>query len=411
MPAPESGAEQGAVEAATVPGRGRWNALAAFALLVVTTQVLWLTFASITEQSQAQLGVSEGAIGDLAVINPAMFVLLAIPTGRWLDRRYQHALTAGALFTAGGALLRLVDPTSYAWVFAGQAVMSVGQPLVVNASTKIAARYFPPKEQTTAISVASGAQFVGILFAVLTSAWFVDQGGFRLLLGVHAGLAVLAAAGVLWSLRLPSYPTDVPHKVSLGWLRHDATTWKLAALLFVGFGAYNGLATWLDSIMTDFGHTGVAGGIIAGMTLAGIGGAAVLPGFAAARDKRQFVCVTTTLLLALVLLAATVVHSPILIGMGLAVAGFFLLGNLPVVLDWSEIHVGPERAGTTTGLLLLFGNLGGVFVVLTVQAAIGSPEAALTVLALWAVPGLLVALRLPRHVGEHHRLARPGEAV
>src|SRR4051812_6157207 len=146
-------------------GRARWLVLAAFGLLVTCTQVLWLSYAPITPQAHEALGVSEGAIGDLAVINPLMYVLLAIPAGRWLDRRFGPALATGALLTALGALLRIVDPGSYGWALLGQFVFSAGQPLVLNASTKIAARYFPPDERTAAISVATAAQFVGILLA------------------------------------------------------------------------------------------------------------------------------------------------------------------------------------------------------------------------------------------------------
>jgi len=56
--------------------------LAAFGSLVASSQILWLAFAPITPQASQDLGVSEGAIGTLAVVNPLMYVLLAIPTGR-----------------------------------------------------------------------------------------------------------------------------------------------------------------------------------------------------------------------------------------------------------------------------------------------------------------------------------------
>lgn len=381
--------------------RHRWLVLGAVALLIVTTQVLWLTFATITEQTEEQLGVSEGAVGDLAVINPIMFVLLAIPTGRWLDRRFGQALTAGALFTAGGAVLRLVDQSDYVWVFAGQALLSVGQPLVLNATTKIAGRHFPPHQQTTAIAVATGAQFVGILAVVTSSSWLVDTGGFGLLLRVHAVLAVLAALAVMGSLRLPHRDTDSAERAPLGWIRHDPLIWKLAGMLFVGFGVYNALATWLDAIMNDFGHPTVAGGTIAVMTVAGVAGAAVLPGLVARRELRREQALLATLVLAVALPVIALVPDPVVVVVMLTAVGFVLLGTLPVVLDWSEIHAGPERAATATGLLLLAGNLGGVVVVLSVQLAIDSPAAALTVLALWAVPGFLVALQLPRQAGTH----------
>ncbi len=379
----------------------RWPALAAFALLVMTTQVLWLTFAAVTPQTAEHLGVSEGAVGDLAVVNAIAFVLLAIPTGRWMDRSYEQALAAGALFTAVGAIVRAIDPSSYAMILTGQVIMSIGQPLVLNALTKVAARHFPPQEQTTAISIAAGAQYGGILLAVLTSSWLVDQGGFRLLLVAHAVFAVVAATAVLVSLRLPSHSTDVEGRVPLGWLRSDPLVWKMAGLLFLGFGAYNGIATWLDSILVGFGHVDLAGPAIAAMTLAGIGGAAVLPNLAAARDARRTVALFATGTLAVVMVLLALTQPVWLVYVGLILVGFMLMGTLPVVLDWSELHVGPTRAGTVTGLLLMAGNLGAVLVVLTVQVAIGNPAAALIVMALWAVPGLAVAFVLPRHAGRH----------
>lgn len=374
----------------------RWPALAAFALLVMTTQVLWLTFAAVTPQTATHLKVSEGAVGDLAVVNAAMFVLLAIPTGRWMDRSYERALAAGALCTAVGAIVRALDPSSYAVILTGQVIMSVGQPLVLNALTKVAARHFPDREQTTAISVAAGAQYAGILVAVLTSAWLVDAGGFRLLLVSHAVLAVVAATAVLLSLRLPAHAVDVLGRARLGELRRDPLAWKLAGLLFLGFGIYNGIATWLDSILVDFGHPGLAGPVIATMTLAGIAGAAVLPGLAAARDARRTVALGATATLAVVMVTLAGTQPVWLVYLGLALVGFLLMGTLPVVLDWSELHVGPTRAGTVTGMLLLAGNLGAVLVVLTVQLAIGDPTAALVVMAAWAVPGFMVAWLLPR---------------
>jgi hypothetical protein len=77
------------------------------------------------------------------------------------------------------------------------------------------------------------------------------------------------------------------------------------------------------------------------------------------------------------------------------VAGFFLLAGLPVVLDWSELHAGPERAGGAAGFLLLAGNLGGVILALIVQAVIGNPYLSLGALALAGLAGLVLATRLP----------------
>jgi hypothetical protein len=96
----------------TLPA-SRWGLLAAFSLLVATTQVLWLTFAPVTGESARSLGVSEGLVGDLAVVNPLLFVVLALPAGRFVDRALHLTLSAGALLTLAGALVRLVDTSAY----------------------------------------------------------------------------------------------------------------------------------------------------------------------------------------------------------------------------------------------------------------------------------------------------------
>jgi hypothetical protein len=89
------------------------------------------------------------------------------------------------------------------------------------------------------------------------------------------------------------------------------------------------------------------------------------------------------------------VHDPAVGGVVLFVAGFFLLAGLPVVLDWSELHAGAERAGAAAGFLLLAGNLGGVVLVLIIQLVIGNPYLSLGALSVAGVAGLVLATRLP----------------
>ena len=109
----------------------RWLILAGYALLTACTQLLWLAYAPITTQAHRAMGVSSGAVGDLAIIFPLMYVILALPAGRWLDARFGQALGLGAILTAGGGLLRLAGPSSYGWALAGQFVIAAGQPFVL----------------------------------------------------------------------------------------------------------------------------------------------------------------------------------------------------------------------------------------------------------------------------------------
>src|SRR6202171_582603 len=267
-----------ATEVARRTSARRWAVLGAYALLAACTQLLWLTFAAVDTRSAAVMKVDLGTVGDLAAIFPFIHVVLALPTGRWLDLRFGQALGAGALLTGGGALIRVLSPASFGWQLVGQLVIAAGQPLVLNSITKVAARYFAAEERATAISIGTAALFVGILAAVLMAGPLFDAGGLPLLLGVQAVPAVLAPALVLIALRTPpAFPDDPAVSLSLRWLAADRFMWVLAALVFIGMGTYNAVARWLQPTLTHFGEGGAAGNLVAVMTFAGIVGAAVLP--------------------------------------------------------------------------------------------------------------------------------------
>ncbi len=384
----------------------RWVILAGYALLTACTQFLWLAYAPITAQAHRIMGVSEGAVGDLAGIFPLVYVILALPAGRWLDARFGQALGLGASLTGAGGLMRLAGPSSYGWAIAGQFVIAVGQPFVLNSITKVAGRYFPSSERTAAVSIGSVALFAGVLGAVLSGGPLLDAGGLALLLRIQAAVAVLAAAWVLAVIRAPAaYPGDPSVAVSLRWLRGDRFVWLLAGLLFVGMGVFNAVATWLDSILTHFGHGGASGDLIAVMTVGGMAGGALLPGMVARRDQRRGMLELAVVVTGVAFVVIAAVHNPVLGGAVLFAAGFFLLAGLPVVLDWSESHAGPERAGGAAGFLLLSGNLGGVVLVLIIQAAIGNPYLSLGALSIACLGGLALASRLPARSADVAKLA------
>jgi predicted MFS family arabinose efflux permease len=392
---PEPGGGAATRSVSSVPAN-RWVILAGYGLLAACTQLLWLSYASITAQAHRAMGVSEGAVGDLAAIFPLMYVILALPSGRWLDARFARALSAGAVLTGAGALLRLAGPESFGWALAGQFLIAAGQPLVLNSITKVAARYFPPPERTAAISVGSVALFAGVLAAVLSAGPLLDAGGLRLLVWTQAALTLIAVVWVMVAVRTPAAFTGDPSvAVSLGWLRGDRFMWLLGGLLFVGIGVFNAVATWLDSILGHFGRGGAAGYLIAIMTAAGILGAAVLPQAVATRDRRRTLLQTAVSVTVLAFAAIALLHNVVFVGCVLFVEGFFLLAALPVVLDWSELHAGPERAGAAVGFLLLAGNLGGVVLVLILQGLIGNPYASLGALSVAALAGAVLAARLP----------------
>lgn len=374
----------------------RWAVLGAYALLAACTQLQWLTFAAVDTRSASAMHVSVALVGDLAAVFPLAYIILALPAGRLLDARFGQALGLGAVLTGAGALVRVVSPESFTWQMFGQIVIACGQPFVLNSINKVAARHFAPDERATAISVGTAALFVGILAAVLMAGPLFDAGGLRLLLSVQAIVAVVAAVLMLVALRTPpALPEDPSAAVSLRWLLEDRFMWVLAALVFIGMGTYNAVATWLQPILASFGEGDAAGALIAALTFAGILGAAALPSAAARAGRRRVVLLAALVVTAVAFAAVAAVHNVVWSGAWLFATGFVLLAALPVVLDWSEVHAGPERQGAAVGFLMLAGNLGGLILVLLIQPVIGNAYLALGLLAVVALLGLPVALRLP----------------
>jgi predicted MFS family arabinose efflux permease len=374
----------------------RWAILSVYALLAASTQLLWLTFAAIDTDSARVLHVDVGTVGDLAAIFPFIYVVLALPAGRWLDTRFTHALSVGALLTGGGAIIRVLAPSSIGVQLAGQVVIAAGQPFVLNSITKVAARYFPQPERATAISIGSVALFIGILASVLLAAPLFTAGGLALVVVVEAIPAVVGAVMMLAVLRVPAtYPDESSTRVSMRWLIRDRFMWLLAGLIFIGMGVYNAVATWLQPVLANFGEGGAAGNLIAVLTAGGIVGAAALPSIVAARDQRRSMLVVALAFSAVAFFAADVRHEVVWLGIWLFATGFAIMACLPVVLDWSAIHAGNAREGAAAGFLLMSGNLGGVVLVLVIQAVMGNAYVPFVALAVISLFGLPLALGLP----------------
>ena len=174
--------------------RNRWAIVATYALVASANQMLWLTFAPITTASAHYYGVSEGTIGWLSEIFPLIYVILAVPAAAALDRWFRPALAGGAALTAIGALVRLGGPT-FAWAMAGQLLIAVAQPLVLNAVTGVASGYLTVASRPLGISLGSAGVFLGILISLVLGA---ALGGSRL----HALLVIGAVYGVLAAVSL-----------------------------------------------------------------------------------------------------------------------------------------------------------------------------------------------------------------
>jgi MFS family permease len=390
----------------------RWSILIGYSFLAASTQILWITFAPITTESAQVMHTSVANVSDLAAIFQLVYILLALPTGRWLDRRFPSALTAGALFTGLGGLLRVLNPYSFPFQLLAQTIVAVGQPLVLNGITKLAALHFPPEERATAISVGSASIFLGILLAMFSGPLLYAQGGLPLVLWVQALFALVAMIWAILAARTRPAYTVAEEPQGLGWLRGDRFMWRLAILLFLGFGIFIALSTWMQTILAFF-HVGdtESGDLLALMTFTGILGSALLPPLVSSRNARRGMILLSLVVTGLGLFAVAWLHEPLWLALWFALSGFFLLANLPIVLDWAERHAGSGRQGSAVGFLMLAGMTGGLVLVLLDQAVIGSPYASLGVLLIAVVVALILSLGLPHRVEARTGLVEEPESA
>ena len=389
----------------------RWGTLAGYAAIAACTQLLWLTYAPITTDAAAHYGVSEGAIGWLANVFPLLYVVLGIPAGRLLDRSMRAWLAVGAVLTAAGGLVRLAGH-GFGVAVAGQLLVAVAQPLVLNAVTALASCYLAHRHRATGIALGSASLFVGMIVAFVLG---VAIGASRMttLLAVQAVLAVAAAVAVLVTLRRPGPFTALtdggagfdgsgeadaaaeagPVGAAPGAVRRlwaDVLVRRLVLLVTLGFGVFIALTTWLQPLLKPAGvSTGAAGALLLGMVAAGTAGSALLPAWAAARGRRTDVIRLSVAVTVAGCTVLAVVPGVATAAVAVCVIGFLLLADLPILLEVAEGRPGGDAA-TLAALVWLAGNAGGMVVSLAVQGLLHHPAGAFALLAVVLLAGLPV---------------------
>lgn len=340
-----------------------WYILAAYSTVVATTQMLWLTFSPVTTQAAAILHTTVDSITLLSLIFPLVYVVLAPFMSVLLDRHFVPAVTAGAVITGVGGLMRLVLPYSFIFQFAVQVLISVGQPLILGSLSIVAVYYFAERERPTAISIGSLSIFIGIIAATAGGLYlFYSAGYFSMLL-------IEAVPGIAGMIALPLFLRGVRPTGLLETYQGKARFHlsglhiKLAVMLFIGMGIFDALDTWLQPMLANYGLGGTAGNLIALMTLMGIFGAAILPKPVSDRRKRRLAISVIIAFSFLSLLILGFIDNFPAIALSLALEGFFLLAGLPILIEWGEQATPPQFQGRVTSLLMLFGNLGGIVLI------------------------------------------------
>ncbi|WP_063004533.1 MFS transporter [Nocardia salmonicida] len=376
----------------------RWRVITAFALVGAATQLVWLTYAPVTTVAAEHFGVSESAVGWLANMFPLLYVVLAVPAGIALDRWFRPSLIAGAVLTAIGAALRLLDG-GFAIVLIGQTVVAIAQPLVLNAITGIAGHYLEEKDRPTGIAVGTASTFAGMAAAFVLGAALPAESQLITLTAIGTIFAALAAIALTVELLRAGTGPVASTSTSLSTLRAtigDRYVRRLCVAVFFPFGTFVALATYGQALLEPSGVSADAASIVLLVNvLAGVVGCAVIPVAVLHRGvELPAVMVGLTASAAACLLVA--VAPGLATGfLAFVLIGLTLLPALPIVLSMAERHTGAAE-GTAAGLIWMTGNLGGLVVAGLTGLLVDQPALAFTLCATATILGVPLTLRLRR---------------
>jgi MFS family permease len=371
----------------------RWVVLGVFMFLNLTIQMLWIGYASITGPAAQFFHVTDTQIGLLAMIFMLVFLPLSIPVSWVIDTYGFHiAVGIGAVLMAVFGVVRGLAGADYTLVVWSTVALAVAQPFMMNAWTKVPANWFSIRERATAVGLVTLASLMGIALGMALTPILMDGGmsipSIQLLYG-----GVAAFSSVLFILLAREHPATPPcppgmevRALMLDGLKHALTVkpfWMYLFVMFIGMGIFNGVTTWVETIIRPRGFSPTdAGTVGALMLLGGVIGAAVLPSFSDRQHKRVRYLLLGVLLAIPWLIGVTFATSPVLLFISAFGLGFFLISISPIGMQYAAEITQPTPEGTSNGLIQLAGQLSVVFVY--IMEVLKQPDGAYT-------PGLLVA--------------------
>ncbi len=356
----------------------RWVVLAVSVLVNITIQLQWISMSPVATTAAEFYGVTTTEIGWFSIIFMIVFIPLSIPAA-WMVDRYgiRIAVGLGSALVAAGATLRALAGPSYGWALAATFLSAAAQPLLFNAWTTVAGKWFPRHQRATVVSVLTLAMMVGVAVGTAVTPALLDAG-----LAVDGVLWVYAGAATVSAALYVAFARDADRSIAdatdaraleLGGLRHALAQRPFQVFLvalFVALGVFNGLSTWALQMVTAIGLGEDAAEIVLeALLVGGVLGALAL-GAASDRTGRRVPWTAIPMIISAPLMAAFVLPNLTLVVVGVCsfVVGFLLTGAMPVGMQYASEIAAPTPEGASSGLFQLVGQASFI-VVLFMEAA------------------------------------------
>jgi len=348
----------------------RWVVLIVYMLIIAVNQLLWITFAPITRDAATYFGVTDIQIGLLSMCFMIVFIVMSIPAS-WIIDKYgiRVGVGIGALFTGLFGLMRGLISEDYNSILLSQIGIAIGQPFLLNAITKLSARWFPIRERATASGLGTLSMYIGIFGGMVLTPYLTAKNGIANTLYVYGILSIVVSFIFFVFIKekprtAPCRPDQEERSLVLDGLKNIFKSKDFNLLLiifFIGLGVFNGVTTWIENLMAPRGFSTVQAGTTGGvMILAGIMGAFIMPVLSDYFRKRKPFIVIAIIGATLGLTGIAFATDYWLLMFSGAVLGFFLLSSGPIGFQYGAEITYPISEGTSNGFLLLMGQISGI---------------------------------------------------
>lgn len=348
----------------------RWFILSVFMMMIAMNQLLWITFAPITRDAASYFRVTDLSIGILSMCFMIVYIFVSIPAS-WIIDKYgiRIGIGTGAVLTGVFGFLRGLSGDNYNLLLIAQVGIAAGQPFILNAITKLSARWFPLEERATAAGLGTLSMYVGILLGMVLTPIIVNGSGISRMLYIYGILSIIISAVFLTFIRespptAPSGPEEEERSLVYDGFKQTIQTRDFILLMiifFIGLGVFNAVTTWIEDILRPRGFSATQAGMTGGLMIAGgIVGALFIPILSDRLKRRTPFIVIALTGATLGLAGVTFATNYWLLLMSGAVLGFFLLSSGPIGFQYGAEITYPASEGTSNGMLLLMGQISGI---------------------------------------------------